>query len=225
MIHADHTQQQRDDAVKAFREGKTWVLICTELISRGIDFLGVNLVINFDFPASAISYIHRIGRTGRANRRGRAITYFTQDDKPKLRSIANILKNSGCKVPDYMLTIKKRSKKVRRELEQTAVKRADISVRDPTKKPKDQGKKFKKDGLKRKANGNDAGKNGDGNAKKRKISPANGANPKPAKKNKKKLSQRNEEGNFNVSPAKQHKPDKSPNVADKKKKTKKQKLA
>lgn len=66
VIHADRTQQQRDDVVKAFREGKVWVLICTELIGRGIDFLGVNLVINYDFPPSAISYIHRIGRTGRA---------------------------------------------------------------------------------------------------------------------------------------------------------------
>lgn len=64
VIHADRTQQQRDDVVKAFREGKVWVLICTELIGRGIDFLGVNLVINYDFPPSAISYIHRIGRTG-----------------------------------------------------------------------------------------------------------------------------------------------------------------
>lgn len=98
VIHADRTQQQRDDVVKNFREGKVWVLISTELIGRGIDFLGVNLVINYDFPPSAISYIHRIGRTGRAGRKGKAITYFTQDDKLKLRSIANILRNSGCKV-------------------------------------------------------------------------------------------------------------------------------
>lgn len=110
-----------------------WVLICTELIGRGIDFLGVNLVINFDFPPSAISYIHRIGRTGRAGRRGKAITYFTQDDKPKLRSVANILRNSGCKVPDYMLTIKKQSKKVRRQLEKTVPKRQDIAVKNPKK--------------------------------------------------------------------------------------------
>lgn len=236
VIHADHTQQQRDNAVKAFREGKTWVLICTELISRGIDFLGVNLVINFDFPASAISYIHRIGRTGRANRRGRAITYFTQDDKPKLRGIANILKSSGCNVPDYMLTIKKRSKKVRRELEKTAVKREDISVRDPTKKFKGQqknfkgpAKEFKKGGLKRKAGGNDAA-NGDGGKnvaeKKRKISPATGENQSPKKKNDKKkpAGDKSKEG-----PAKQNIKNSGP-ILEKKKKTnivkkKKQKAA
>lgn len=68
---------------------------------------------------------------GRAGRKGKAITYFTQDDKPRLRSIANILRNSGCKVPDYMLTLKKRSKKVRRELEKTVPKRQDIAIQNP----------------------------------------------------------------------------------------------
>lgn len=71
--------------MKAFREGKIWVLICTELMGRGIDFKGVNLVVNYDFPSSAISYIHRIGRTGRAGRPGKAVTFFTNDDKPMLR--------------------------------------------------------------------------------------------------------------------------------------------
>lgn len=70
-------------------------------------------------------------RLGRAGRKGKAITYFTQDDKPRLRSIANILRNSGCNVPDYMLTLKKRSKKVRRELEKTVPKRQDIAIQNP----------------------------------------------------------------------------------------------
>lgn len=85
VIHSDLTQQQRDDVVKAFREGKCWVLICTELIGRGIDFKGVNLVVNYDFPQSTISYIHRIGRTGRAGLRGKAVTYFTQNDTIHLK--------------------------------------------------------------------------------------------------------------------------------------------
>lgn len=85
VIHGDRTQQERDHSVKLFREGKTWVLICTELIGRGIDFIGVNLVVNYDFPPSSTAYIHRIGRTGRAGRRGKAVTYFTQDDKQKLK--------------------------------------------------------------------------------------------------------------------------------------------
>lgn len=68
---------------------------------------------------------------GRAGRKGKAITYFTQDDKPRLRSIANILRNSGCKVPEYMLTLKKRSKKVRRALEKTVPNRQDIAIQNP----------------------------------------------------------------------------------------------
>lgn len=54
-------------------------------MSRGIDFKGVNLVINYDFPPSAISYVHRIGRTGRAGHKGKAITFFTEEDTTNLR--------------------------------------------------------------------------------------------------------------------------------------------
>ncbi|MGH0189941.1 UNVERIFIED_CONTAM: hypothetical protein FKN15_040749 [Acipenser sinensis] len=85
VIHAERTQQQRDNVVTSFRAGKIWVLICTALLARGIDFKGVNLVINYDFPTSSVEYIHRIGRTGRAGHRGKAITLFTEEDKPLLR--------------------------------------------------------------------------------------------------------------------------------------------
>lgn len=61
VIHAERSQLQRDNVVKSFRSGQIWVLICTELMGRGIDFKGVNLVVNYDFPPSVISYIHRIG--------------------------------------------------------------------------------------------------------------------------------------------------------------------
>lgn len=114
VIHSDQTQEQRDNAVKNFRSGKTWILICTELMGRGMDFIGVNLVINYDFPNSAISYIHRIGRTGRAGRSGRAITFFTESDSMYLRSIARVMVNAGCPVPNYMLDMKRPNKKIRR---------------------------------------------------------------------------------------------------------------
>jgi len=71
--------------IRCFREGKIWVLICTELMGRGIDFKGVNLVVNYDFPPSTVAYIHRVGRTGRAGRKGKAITFFTLEDTPNLR--------------------------------------------------------------------------------------------------------------------------------------------
>ncbi|XP_019891017.2 DEAD box protein 52 homolog [Musca domestica] len=129
VIHADRTQQQRDNCVRAFREGHIWVLICTELMGRGIDFKGVNLVINYDFPPSTISYIHRIGRTGRAGRPGKAITFFTQDDTPTLRSIAEIIRNSGGKVPEFMLNMKKPKKSDKKKLANFAPKREDISTK------------------------------------------------------------------------------------------------
>ncbi|XP_038128857.1 probable ATP-dependent RNA helicase DDX52 [Cyprinodon tularosa] len=126
VIHAERTQQQRDNVVNSFRSGKIWVLICTALLARGIDFKGVNLVLNYDFPTSAVEYIHRIGRTGRAGHRGKAITFFTENDKPLLRSIANVIKQAGCPVPDYMIGFKKIHSKVKRRLEKKPPKRDTI---------------------------------------------------------------------------------------------------
>jgi len=98
VIHAERTQEQRNDIIKRFRTGDIWVLICTDLMARGIDFKCVNMVINYDFPQTAVSYIHRIGRTGRAGRQGRAVTFFTEADMEQLRAIANVMKLSGCEV-------------------------------------------------------------------------------------------------------------------------------
>ncbi|XP_014259221.1 probable ATP-dependent RNA helicase DDX52 [Cimex lectularius] len=134
VIHADRTQLQRDNTVNAFREGKIWVLICTDIMGRGIDFKGIKLVINYDFPPSAISYIHRIGRTGRAGRPGKAITYFTNDDKILLRSIALLLKESGCPVPEYMLKLKKVKRSERKQLETQPLERKSISTAIQSKK-------------------------------------------------------------------------------------------
>ncbi|XP_061608598.1 probable ATP-dependent RNA helicase DDX52 [Phyllopteryx taeniolatus] len=142
VIHAERTQQQRDNVVESFRCGKIWVLICTALLARGIDFKGVNLVLNYDFPTSAVEYIHRIGRTGRAGHRGRAITFFTENDKPLLRSIANVIKLAGCPVPDYMVGFKKLHSKVKRRLEKKPPTRSTICTtpqfmkKQPKKVPK-----------------------------------------------------------------------------------------
>ncbi|KAF9423811.1 hypothetical protein HW555_000869 [Spodoptera exigua] len=128
VIHADRTQLQRDNVVRSFRVGRIWVLICTELMGRGIDFRGVNLVINYDFPPSAIAYIHRIGRAGRAGQKGRAITFFTQDDVANLRSIASVMQQSGCAVPEYMLQLRQDPNK-RKKLLTKAPRRDNISTR------------------------------------------------------------------------------------------------
>jgi len=109
VVHAGRSRKARDEAVKQFRSGQTWILICTDLVARGVDFRAVNTVINYDLPTDGVSYIHRIGRTGRAGRAGEAITFFTEADfGPNLRTIANVAKLSGCDVPDWMLTLKHR---------------------------------------------------------------------------------------------------------------------
>ena len=128
VIHSGRSELQRDAAVRAFRAGRVWLLICTEILGRGIDFKGVNLVINYDFPPSTISYIHRIGRTGRGagNVKGKAVTFFTDSDKTLLRSIAQLVKSSGGQVPEYMLKMKKASRQEKRKLAANAVSRESI---------------------------------------------------------------------------------------------------
>ncbi|CAH1757511.1 8900_t:CDS:10 [Entrophospora sp. SA101] len=129
VIHSERTKAQRDSIILNFRKGKIWVLITTELMARGMDFKGVNLVINYDFPQSIQSYIHRIGRTGRAGRLGEAITYYTKDDAPYLKSIVNVMRESGCEVPDWMLELKNPSKESKKELRKKPIERKTISTR------------------------------------------------------------------------------------------------
>lgn len=71
VIHAGRSRAAREKAVANFRKGDTWVLVCTDVISRGVDFRAVNMVINYDLPSSGITYVHRCGRTGRAGRKGK----------------------------------------------------------------------------------------------------------------------------------------------------------
>ncbi|NP_001079530.1 DEAD-box helicase 52 L homeolog [Xenopus laevis] len=126
VIHAERTQQQRDNVIQSFREGKIWVLICTALLARGIDFKGVNMVINYDFPTSAVEYIHRIGRTGRAGHRGKAVSFFTEDDKPMLRSVASVIQKAGCPIPDYIKSFRKLQSKQKKRMIKRPLKRAQI---------------------------------------------------------------------------------------------------
>ena len=81
VIHADLKKEDRDQLIKQFRMGQVWILICTDLMSRGIDFKTVNMVINFDFPDSAETYLHRIGRSGRFGHLGLAINFINMNDR------------------------------------------------------------------------------------------------------------------------------------------------
>ncbi|CAG8497036.1 9977_t:CDS:10, partial [Scutellospora calospora] len=152
VIHAERTKAQRDSIVLNFRQGKIWVLIATELMARGIDIKGVNMVINYDFPQSIQSYIHRIGRTGRAGKSGEAITYYTKDDTPYLKSIVNVMKDSGCKVPNWMLDLKNPSKESKQHLRKRPIKRKTIDTRSDYDKKKIKRKKEMVEASKRKKN-------------------------------------------------------------------------
>ncbi|EFC50424.1 predicted protein, partial [Naegleria gruberi] len=105
-IHGKRSDKKNHEVIQNFRTGKTWALICTDVMARGLDFKNISCVINYDFPTSVPNYIHRIGRTGRAGQKGEALTFFTYADIPLLKNIADVLKNSGCPVPDYMSEIK-----------------------------------------------------------------------------------------------------------------------
>jgi len=122
-VHSSRGKLKRDEAIAAFRSGNVWVLVVTEVLARGMDFRGVKVVINYDFPQTVQSYIHRIGRTGRAGRPGKAITFFSKEDGPYLRTIANVLNASGCPVPEYALAMPKPSKNLKRQLAKAPVKR------------------------------------------------------------------------------------------------------
>jgi len=95
VLHADLSSSARDSIMTRFRKGEIWVLITTDLLSRGVDFRGLNGVVNYDVPSSAAGYVHRVGRTGRAGREGGvAVTFYTQDDIPFVKLIANVIRAS-----------------------------------------------------------------------------------------------------------------------------------
>ncbi|HET6648046.1 MAG TPA: C-terminal helicase domain-containing protein, partial [Pyrinomonadaceae bacterium] len=89
-IHADRSQSQRESALRGFRDGKTRVLVATDIAARGLDVDLVSHVINYDVPAAPEDYIHRIGRTGRAGNQGRAITIVTPVDELSMRAIERL---------------------------------------------------------------------------------------------------------------------------------------
>merc|ERR1712113_312617 len=77
-IHGDRSQQERDEALHAFKTGANPVLVATDVAARGLDIPNVSLVVNFDLPKQLDDYVHRIGRTGRAGRKGVAIAFVNE---------------------------------------------------------------------------------------------------------------------------------------------------
>ena len=97
-IHGDRSQNQRERALRAFRDGSCDVLVATDVLARGIDVSDVRYVVNFDVPVDAEDYIHRIGRTGRAGEAGWALTFVTENDCDELYAAEKLM---GKAVPPF----------------------------------------------------------------------------------------------------------------------------
>jgi ATP-dependent RNA helicase RhlE len=91
-IHADRTLGQRKNALRGFRSGEFRVLVATDIAARGIDVSGIELVVNYDLPDDPENYVHRIGRTGRAGLKGRAVTLATPDQGQEIRQIEKVMR-------------------------------------------------------------------------------------------------------------------------------------
>ena len=90
-LHGNKSQGQRQRILQAFKEGKTNVLVATDIAARGIDIDGITHVINYDLPNVPDQYVHRIGRTARAGRSGLAISFCAPDEKPYLKDIQKLI--------------------------------------------------------------------------------------------------------------------------------------
>ena len=90
-LHSNRTQGQREQALHGFKTGHFRIMVATDIAARGLDIESISHVINFDMPDTADAYIHRIGRTGRAQRTGDAFTLVTAEDKDMIRSLERIM--------------------------------------------------------------------------------------------------------------------------------------
>ena len=90
-IHADRSQPQREAALRGFRDGRTRVLVATDIAARGLDVDAVSHVINYDVPSVPEDYVHRVGRTGRAGKHGKAITIVTPVDELSMKAIERLI--------------------------------------------------------------------------------------------------------------------------------------
>ena len=99
QMHSDLSQQERDEVMYRFKAGMVDVLVATDIVSRGIDIDDIRIVINFDVPHDAEDYVHRIGRTARADRDGQAITFVNERDVQRFMQIERFLGKEVEKLP------------------------------------------------------------------------------------------------------------------------------
>lgn len=130
VIHSNKSQHQRFEAVNKFHNGDFRILIATDVIARGIDIAEVSHVINFDTPEVPEDYIHRIGRTGRADKNGHAIIFISKKEKPSQTKIEKLMK---MKIPMEKLPTEVEVSKELITEELPVVKQKVIVVKEPKK--------------------------------------------------------------------------------------------
>lgn len=118
-LHGDISQPQREKILNKFKKRRINILVATDVAARGIDVQDLSHVINFALPQDAESYVHRIGRTGRAGKEGNAITFITPDEYRKLRYISRETKTDirKAKLPDVKDVIKTKKQRIKNILE------------------------------------------------------------------------------------------------------------
>jgi len=98
-IHSDLDQDERNDVMRKFKSKATQILVATDILSRGIDIDSIGLVINYDVPGDAEDYIHRVGRTARAESTGIALTFINEEDQGKFKKIEDLIGSEVKKLP------------------------------------------------------------------------------------------------------------------------------
>merc|ERR1712125_82744 len=101
-LHGDKKQEERDWVLKEFKDGKSPILVATDVASRGLDVKDIKYVINYDFPTQIEDYIHRVGRTGRAGATGSSYTFFTQDKFRHAPDLIKVLEEANQPVPEEL---------------------------------------------------------------------------------------------------------------------------
>ncbi|CAM9226942.1 unnamed protein product [Chrysoparadoxa australica] len=101
-VHGDKSQADRERALSEFKTKKSPLMIATDVAARGLDIPDVEFVINYSYPLETSGYIHRIGRTGRAGKKGVSYTFFHQGDKARAGELINVLREAGQAVPEAL---------------------------------------------------------------------------------------------------------------------------
>ncbi len=137
-MHSDKEHDERLKVMKAFKEGKTKVLIATDINARGIDIPNVDYVVNYDLPDEPENYVHRVGRTGRGDKKGQAISFCSTEEKPTLKIIETFLHKPvhviSIDKEDYQATIEFANDTMMKEDLQSLLKEAEAFEKNIKKK-------------------------------------------------------------------------------------------